>query len=330
MNEKMSIIIPVYNVEAWLEECLDSLLNQTYENIEVILINDGSTDSSLDICEVYAKKDSRIQVFSQENKGQATARNHGLEKVTGDYILFMDSDDYLIDQACIEKFIQIFQEKKCEVIYTSYCRFEDETREIIEDLSLQFTQEEIEELTGQQLLELLISRKSYYHAPYQKICKKSFLTKHQILFKEGYFHEDVEWTARVLYHASSVYAYFNRWYMRRMRENSTITTKDETIILKKAMDRMKLASELSQFFIAREVLADSVILQDLAQMYWGDLLILPTLKNKQYLAHSKEVIDNTKKVLLYEKSKKVRISYSIMRLIGTYNFLLVMKKVMKK
>lgn len=326
----MSIIIPVYNVESWLEECLDSLLNQTYENIEVILINDGSTDSSLDICGVYAKKDSRIQVFSQENQGQAAARNYGLTKATGEYILFMDSDDYLNDSAILEKFIHIFQEKAYEVIYTSYCRFDDETREIIEDLSLQFTQKEIEEVTGQQLLELLINRKSYHHAPYQKICKKSFLNQHQILFREGYFHEDVEWTARVLYHALSVYTYFDRWYMRRMRENSTITTKNETIILKKAIDRMKLASELSQFFISREVLSDSVILQDLAQMYWGDLLTLPTLKNKQYLAQSKEVIDNTKKVLLYEKSKKVRVSYSIMRLIGSYNFLLVMKKVMKK
>lgn len=324
----MSIIIPVYNVESWLEECLDSLLNQTYENIEVILINDGSTDSSLDICEVYAKKDSRIQVFSQENQGQAAARNYGLTKATGEYILFMDSDDYLNDSAILEKFIHIFQEKACEVIYTSYCRFDDETREIIEDLSLQFTQKEIEEVTGQQLLELLINRKSYHHAPYQKICKKSFLNQHQILFREGYFHEDVEWTARVLYHASSVYTYFDRWYMRRMRENSTITTKDEVSIMKKATDRMKLAYVLSQFFMERDVSFDSIIMRDLAQMYWGDLLIISTLKDKKYLIQSKEVIDNTRKVLLYEKSKKIVIGYILMRLIGTRNFILLMKRVM--
>lgn len=325
----MSIIIPVYNVESWLEECLDSLLNQTYENIEIILVNDGSTDSSLDICEVYAKKDSRIQVLSQENQGQAMARNYGLTKATGEYILFMDSDDYLSNQACIEKFIQIFQEKKCEVIYTSYCRFEDETREIIEDLSLQFSQQESEAVTGQQLLELLISRKSYHHAPYQKICKKSFLNKYQIVFKEGYFHEDVEWTARVLYHASSVYTYFDRWYMRRMRENSTITTKDEASIMKKATNRMKLAYSLSQFFMERDVSFDSIIMQDLAQMYWGDLMQITILKEKKYLVQSIQIIEDTRSVLIYGKSKKIKICYWLMKKTGMRNFLFMLKKMRK-
>jgi glycosyltransferase involved in cell wall biosynthesis len=92
---KISIIVPVYKVEIYLKECLDSILNQTYENIELILVNDGSPDSSGDICESYKEKDSRIRVFHQENKGVSKARNFGITEATGDYVCFIDSDDWI-------------------------------------------------------------------------------------------------------------------------------------------------------------------------------------------------------------------------------------------
>ena len=90
---KISVIVPIYNTENYLRECLDSIVNQTFEDIEIICINDGSTDSSLNILEDYSMKDSRIKIISQENKGQGSARNNGLDIANGDYIYFMDSDD---------------------------------------------------------------------------------------------------------------------------------------------------------------------------------------------------------------------------------------------
>lgn len=92
---KISVIIPVFNVEKYLEECLDSVSNQTYENLEIICINDGSTDGSLDILEKYSKNDSRIRIISQNNQGLGATRNNGLKIATGDYIYFIDSDDYI-------------------------------------------------------------------------------------------------------------------------------------------------------------------------------------------------------------------------------------------
>ncbi len=92
---KISIIVPVYNVEKYLRRCVDSLLNQTYRNLEIILVNDGSTDSSLQICNEYAQKDARIVVLNKPNGGLSSARNAGLEAATGDYIGFVDSDDYV-------------------------------------------------------------------------------------------------------------------------------------------------------------------------------------------------------------------------------------------
>lgn len=91
----VSVIIPVYNVEKYLTRCLDSVINQTYENLDVILVNDGSTDSSGEICRRYAQNDPRISLFTQENQGLSAARNTGLNHMKGEYIVFVDSDDYI-------------------------------------------------------------------------------------------------------------------------------------------------------------------------------------------------------------------------------------------
>lgn len=93
MHNKVSIIIPIYNTEKYLKRCLDSVVNQTYKNLEIILIDDGSTDNSPKIIDTYAKKDSRIKAIHQKNAGQSAARNHGLKIATGDYISFIDGDD---------------------------------------------------------------------------------------------------------------------------------------------------------------------------------------------------------------------------------------------
>ena len=99
---KVSIIVPVYNVEKYLERCLDSLINQTLTNIEIVCINDGSTDNSGKILDDYAAKDNRIKVIHQNNAGQAVARNNGLKIANGNYINFVDSDDW-VDLDFIEK-----------------------------------------------------------------------------------------------------------------------------------------------------------------------------------------------------------------------------------
>ena len=110
MNEKISVIVPVYNVAPYLERCLDSIIHQTYDNLEIILVDDGSTDQSGAICDAWAQKDSRIRVIHQENKGLGEARNAGLDIATGSLIAFVDSDDWLelnayeIMEGCIARY----------------------------------------------------------------------------------------------------------------------------------------------------------------------------------------------------------------------------------
>lgn len=95
MNPKITVIVPVYNVEKYLHKCIDSIINQTYKELEIILVNDGSPDNSASICDEYARKDNRIKVIHQKNKGLSGARNSGLEIATGEYVAFVDSDDWV-------------------------------------------------------------------------------------------------------------------------------------------------------------------------------------------------------------------------------------------
>lgn len=115
MNSIISIIIPVYNVEAYLSECIDSIIGQTYKNLEIILIDDESIDSSGKCCDDYAKKDNRIKVIHKKNGGAASARNEGLKIATGEYLTFVDSDDYLDSNAC-EYMINKIQEHNADLI----------------------------------------------------------------------------------------------------------------------------------------------------------------------------------------------------------------------
>ena len=117
--EKVSIVIPVYNNEIYLEKCLDSIINQTYDNIEIILINDGSSDNSLAIMKKYSKKDKRIIIIDKENEGVSTARNIGIKKCSGEYITFVDSDDYLEFDA-IEKLYHEINTKNVDIVRSNY------------------------------------------------------------------------------------------------------------------------------------------------------------------------------------------------------------------
>ena len=114
MKELISVIIPVYNVETYLERCLDTVVNQTYTNLEIICINDGSTDDSLGICKKYAARDERIRIIDQENRGLAYVRNKGIESATGEYLSFIDSDDY-VDINYIEEMYNIIKKHNVDM-----------------------------------------------------------------------------------------------------------------------------------------------------------------------------------------------------------------------
>jgi glycosyltransferase involved in cell wall biosynthesis len=119
MEPKVSIIVPVYNVESYLLRCIDSMINQTYKNLEIILVNDGSSDNSGMICDEYAVKDDRIKVFHQKNSGVSAARNLGLKMATGEYVGFVDSDDWL-DHDMFAYLVQLANENMSDIAVCGY------------------------------------------------------------------------------------------------------------------------------------------------------------------------------------------------------------------
>ena len=125
---KISVIIPCYNVEDFVEECLDSVINQTFEDMEIICINDGSTDNTLSILESYAKRDDRIKILNQNNQGLSASRNRALEMAKGEYIFFLDSDDY-IELTTFEELIRLAEEKCLDLIIFNLRNFDNETKE---------------------------------------------------------------------------------------------------------------------------------------------------------------------------------------------------------
>ncbi|MDO4707928.1 MAG: glycosyltransferase family 2 protein [Porphyromonadaceae bacterium] len=126
-NGLISVIVPVYNVEKFLPRCLDSIINQTYPHLEIILVDDGSIDSSGDICDQYADRDNRIKVYHKINGGLSSARNYGLDRVSGTYIAYVDSDDW-IDLDLYRRCIEVFKRKpQVDVVYYEYDEVYEET-----------------------------------------------------------------------------------------------------------------------------------------------------------------------------------------------------------
>ena len=133
MNDiKVSVIIPVYNTEEYLEECIDSVINQTLEEIEIICINDGSTDNSLEILNASAEKDRRIKVLSHENKGLGATRNVGIDLAKGEFIYFLDSDDF-IDPNTLEETYSLAKEKDLDCVIFQGITYDDENKRFYEE-----------------------------------------------------------------------------------------------------------------------------------------------------------------------------------------------------
>ena len=119
IKDCISVIVPIYNVEEYLGRCIESIINQTYQNIEIILVDDGSTDNSLSICKEYAIKDRRINIIHKENAGVSSARNIGLKKSKGEFVTFVDSDDY-VKLTCFEKMIRGIKNNDVDMVVVGW------------------------------------------------------------------------------------------------------------------------------------------------------------------------------------------------------------------
>lgn len=190
-QDLISVVIPVYNVEKYFKRCIDSVLKQTYQNIEIIIVDDGSKDSSGSLCDEYEKKDSRIAVFHKENGGLSSARNFGLEKALGRYICFIDSDDF-IDENYITIMYNKMIKSDADICYCKSINFTDETK-----INLKVENEKTviidkEEAIKQLLLKNGLIKNYIPHALYKKVLFDN------IRFPIGSNFEDIATTYKIL------------------------------------------------------------------------------------------------------------------------------------
>ena len=207
----LSVIIPVYNVEPYLEQCLDSVINQTYKNLEIICIDDGSTDNSLKILEKFQKKDKRIKLIKQQNQGASVARNAGLDIATGEYIAFVDSDDYLELNAYEECMNIMLRNSNIELIEFDMRAFADHNCEI--------SCKRAKHRNVRHSRNIDLMRLSIYLC--DKIYKRSILDKYHIRFIPKLIYEDVFFSYAYMLSMKNVLFLKRQLYNYRIRKDST-------------------------------------------------------------------------------------------------------------
>lgn len=218
MAEKITVIVPVYNVENYVREALESVINQTYQNLEIIVIDDESKDSSGKICDEYAKKDSRITVVHQKNKGLSGARNTGLDLATGKYIMFLDSDDKFELDAC-ENFYNEIEKTNADYVVGNYIYIDDDGTKWEKPV---FDQEKYKEFK----LSIEDYKNSFFimnSTVWNKIFRKSFLDELKIKFVERVPAEDAIFTTYCFIKSSNVYYMPKIMYNYRMRYTDSIS-----------------------------------------------------------------------------------------------------------
>lgn len=214
---KVSVIIPVYNVELYLEECLNSVINQTYKNLEIICIDDHSTDGSLEILRAYSCKDSRIVLLRNNgNHGLAYTRNRGIDRASGDYILFVDSDDY-IREDLLE--ISLKNAHGNDMVCFDYIALNELGDEEITHVY------ELENgiYNGIDFWVYSVNRKSVIHSAWSKLYDRKFLINNHINFYNGILYEDILFTFRCFLSARTIYNTKEKLYRYRIRKDSIMT-----------------------------------------------------------------------------------------------------------
>lgn len=237
---KISVIIPVYNAENFIDKCIQSVLNQTIKGIQIILINDGSTDESKKKCEFWKNLHKNITLINKDNEGQGEARNIGLNLAKGKYIFFLDADDYLPNNS-LEILYNNISKKKCDVVCgTSLSVFKNGNKE---KKSTYLNQNEFQGVGMD-----IIKQTKYKDIPpmvWLYMYSKDFLIRYDLKFSKGLFHEDCEFTLKVYYYAKSILFVNDVTYCQFMSDNSTMRSKN----FKKSKDAIQVAKNIEEFIL---------------------------------------------------------------------------------
>ncbi len=308
---KISVIVPVYNVEEYLDICLDTILLQTFKDFEAICINDGSSDNSLKILEHYQKFDDRIKIISTENKGLSHARNTGLKIAKGKYTVFIDSDDY-ISQNCLEKMNDNLDRTNADFLYSNIIQIEQNSRKIRiwdflnKDLFYKSAKKDY-------FTESSMDERVYFGlhtTAYAKMYSYEFIEKFH--FEEGIIFEDIPYFANCYLNAKKISYDFTPYYYYRIKRKGSILNNSSNVI-----DDLLRAQNLRRDIFKKqkkyEKYKENLFLNDTANILYRFLTIEENFRKKAFLDIQKEYENYNFKELEKIKNNKLLILFQNLR-----------------
>ena len=314
MNKvRVSIIIPVYNMERYLRDCVNSVIKQSYKDYEIILVDDGSKDSSPQLCDELSSKDNRIKVIHKENEGLSMARNDGLAIAKGEFVLFLDSDDFWINDNDLQRLISFAENVNFDFTYIEFnrCRYFPSTGQFFK--CPLFPKDLSNGADSSSVIMSLVGSGVFPMSACTKLLNRSFLVNNNISFIKGVFSEDTPWFMEILRYANQPIYYINNYmYGNRAEVGTSLTSTFSVSKYKGVLDIIKSQLDLIRF----DKFKDSVkfaLTSFLAYMYcillgqygqYKKSLTLELLKETQQLNY----------LLQYDyhpKVKKVKRVYSI-------------------
>lgn len=315
---KFSIIIPVYNVAEYLDECLQSVLAQKYRNFEILLIDDGSTDGSGQICENYQARYSNIKLIKQKNSGLAATRNKGLDMAIGQYVLFLDSDDIWLGNDVLQQIEVILQHDKCQMLQFAFCKFVDGTKEFVKKFK-----NKNKEYHAVSLKELIDNNVDLMTNAWTKVFEREFLEKNHLRMDAKLrSSEDIDFSFKAWMYLERVSVISNVFYGYRIRRGSLSVDALASIWRRRIIERwahyeyMSLESELKDYIMSK-----------LAYQYLIMVSKIPRIESKEERKEIYKFAKEKKYLLKYVKGRKAKIMAGVCKLTGitlaTYLFYII-------
>lgn len=297
MKESLiTVIVPSYNVEKYIKKCLESIINQTYQNLEIIVVNDGSSDDTLETIENITKLDKRINIINQENKGLSAARNIGIKKATGEYIILVDGDDS-VEKNFIASLVEGVKKENSDI---AVCGFNTVWKErTICEHSINKT------ISGEEAaIQLLTRQENLDIVAWNKIYRRSIFVDNGILYPEGEIHEDNLTTYKIYAKARKVSYIKDPLYNYYKRTNSiTMSTKLE----KSLKYKLRAAKEAQAYFVKNKKLKDAAEIAEFLTYYsFIDAMLAKKIPYEE--AHFKWIKENKERLLQNQfLTKKLKI-----------------------
>lgn len=300
---KVSIIIPVFNVEHLLEQCVESIATQMDHEDELILVDDGSTDHSFSICQKAQLTYRNVTIIHTKNRGCSAARNTGFELAQGEYVIFVDSDDYWLENKYQHIKAELMSQPTCEVFMFDYLKLDEVTGSLIE-MDQERTCPTVQTLSGKDfIVSLLKINKHLNIATWRFIVKRETLIKHHVKFEEGLYFEDMKWVFHVLLKAESARYLPIYLVVYRTKTKDQITG---SLSLKKIMDRIMISvywlDEAPKHFQDKETL--DLFIRRTSELYFTSVVSFKSLNNPQEQKIILEELNKHKELLRYPNHKR--------------------------